>query len=141
MEGFLVDLSDVKEQSFEPLKPGTHPVTIDTAELKSTKTNDGRYVKVSFKVTDGDGKGKKVFHNFNIVNPNAQAVEIGKSQLKTMMVAAKMNADALRSVAELVGKKLVIKTGYQKDQDGNNQPVVKAFESSKEAPSSGGGIL
>jgi hypothetical protein len=69
---------------FPVLPPDNYPVLIESTEVKATKANDGAYVKIKMSVLDGPFKGRKLFDNINIHNPNQQCVEIGLRSLAAL---------------------------------------------------------
>ncbi|MBO1361896.1 DUF669 domain-containing protein [Acetobacter sacchari] len=71
------DAPDAPE--FDLLPPGDYTGEIESAEMKDTKSRDGRYIKLKIQI---DGSNRKLFHNLNVYNPSQQAQEIGRSQLK-----------------------------------------------------------
>lgn len=71
-------------QALDPIPAGWYNAAIDQSELKPTKDGSGMYLEVRFTVLDGQYAGRKVFHNFNIRNNNAQAVEIAYKDLSAI---------------------------------------------------------
>lgn len=98
------DLSDVKEEGKRELIPtGIYKLAVMDAELKDSK-NGGQYIKVKMKVLGGENDGRFVWTNFNVVNQNEKAANIGKAQLKRLMVqGGKENPEVLSHVSELQG--------------------------------------
>jgi hypothetical protein len=79
---------------------------------------------VTYQVTDGTHRGRKLFGQFNIKNANPQAVQIGLGQLKTMMEAGrKSNPNRLESSQELVGLRFRVKTKARVDDFGEKAEV------------------
>jgi len=97
------DFSNVAEDG--GLVPaGIYKVAVVDAELKDTKSGTGKIIKTQFKILEGANAGRLIFSNFNIINDNEQAMNIGRAQLKRLMVqAGKENPDTLSSPSELVG--------------------------------------
>ena len=59
-------------------------VTITESEFKETGKKTGSFMALTFTIIEGDFKGRKVFTNLNLVNPNAQAVEIAEQNLSAI---------------------------------------------------------
>lgn len=72
-------------QSFEPLPPGEYTVQVVNSDILPTKAGTGEYIKIECDVVSGPHEGRKLFTNFNIVNPNPKAVEIGYQQLGALV--------------------------------------------------------
>lgn len=128
----FLDLSTVKMPSNEPLQDGTYMVQVESAEVKETKSKDGKYINLWFKVIDGEDKGRKVSAMFNIENKSTQAEEIGQQQLKSLLISAGRTtpeSQKLNSVNDLVGLKVAIATGLKKNNQGKEWPQVKKIMS------------
>ena len=63
---------------------GWYPMTITASENKETSKKNGSLLALEFTVIDGQYKGRKFFSNLNLVNPNAQAVEIAYAELSAI---------------------------------------------------------
>jgi hypothetical protein len=85
-----------------PLPKGEYRAEVTDAELKTTKSGDGEYIKVEWTITGPSHDGRKVWDNVNLVNPNEKAVEIGRARLRAMCEAAGMQ-QVPDLVRELVG--------------------------------------
>ncbi len=69
---------------FSVIPADTYNVQIVKSEVVETKAKTGTLLKTQFKVIDGKFKGRIVFGQYNLTNPNVQAVEISKKQMKTL---------------------------------------------------------
>lgn len=74
-------------QEFSLLPPGIYRAMVNATALKSNKNSDGSHVAVEFGVVEGPFKGRKLWHNFNVSNPNETAQNIGRSQMKRFLAA------------------------------------------------------
>ena len=80
-----LDLTKVESSSgYVRLPKGEHHVKITDAVMKDSSTG-GKYLQVNFKGVEEVGD---INANFNLVNKNPQAVDIGKRQLKSLLIAA-----------------------------------------------------
>ena len=63
---------------------------ITDVEVKDTKAGTGSYARVEFEsIEEVDGQmGLKVNENYNLSNPNDQAVRIGRRDLRKLLLAA-----------------------------------------------------
>lgn len=125
-----LDLSGVEQASgYQRLQPGTYVVEAKEAEILDTSTG-GKMVAVDFMSTDGHGD---IRMNFNVVNKNPTAVEIGLRQLKSFLVAGgHKNPDKPGDIATLKGLKCKVIVGMGKpwrDNDGNERQSseIKSF--------------
>lgn len=55
--------------------------------LVTSKNGKGRYLPMTFEVIEGDFKGRQIFKNFNLENVNTQAVNIARSEIKSLLLA------------------------------------------------------
>jgi len=73
--------NDYEAGSFEPLPAGEYTAMVTESEIKATSAGTGSYLKCKITVLEGQYKNRTVFCNFNLENPSAEAVNIGKRQL------------------------------------------------------------
>jgi hypothetical protein len=85
----MFDSSSVVEEnnSFEPLPAGDYQVIVDDSDFRETKSGNGRYLHLELSVVGEQGKGRKIFDNLNLENPNSTAVEIAQRQLAGLVRA------------------------------------------------------
>jgi len=69
---------------FSVVPADTYNVQIVKSEVVETKAKTGTLLKTQFKVIDGKFKGRIIFGQYNLTNPNVQAVEISRKQMKTL---------------------------------------------------------
>lgn len=82
--GGTFDANNVEPSApIELLPPGDYPVQIVASEMKDTKTG-GQMLALTLEITDGPARGRKLWENLNLVNPNAQAVEIAQRTLSSI---------------------------------------------------------
>ena len=70
--------------AFEPVPAGDYPMSITGSSMNDTKAKTGKYLKFEFTILSGDCKGRKLWNNLNVVNPNPTAVEIANKELATI---------------------------------------------------------
>ena len=95
MAGFGFDTTEYEDGGdFEVMPKGEYTLKATEADLKNTKAGNGKYLSVTFEVVKGQYTGRKVWQNFNIVNPNEKAERIGREQVSGWARAAgKPNAN------------------------------------------------
>lgn len=72
-------------RSNDPLPAGQYDVEITKAEVKALKSGNGTGLQVEYTVIAPDAHARrKVFQNLNIQHSNAQAEQIGQSQLSAL---------------------------------------------------------
>src|SRR5262245_12903529 len=71
-------------KAFDPLPAGKYLAVIIDSEMKPTRAGTGEYLQLTFEVLDGPHKGRRVWSRLNLVNPNAQAVQIGQAELSAV---------------------------------------------------------
>ena len=123
----MFDLSSVKETTNNVLPAGKYTTNCLAAMLLDSKSG-GKYIQCEFVVANGDHKGRKIFHNFNVENNNAKAVEIGLSQLKSFLKhSGYENPDQLDSVEDLEGRQVEIKTKVKQSEQWGDKAEISAF--------------
>lgn len=79
------DATTVKPNvGFEPIPNGRYNVVITDSDMKATSKGDGHYLKLTFKILDGEFVNRLVWKNLNLDNPNEKAVEIAQSDLSNI---------------------------------------------------------
>ncbi|GAC1508420.1 MAG: hypothetical protein NVS1B6_15790 [Steroidobacteraceae bacterium] len=68
----------------ELLPPGDYLVQFVRSEMKPTKSGAGQYLELEADILEGQHTGRKLFDRLNLVNPNAQAVEIARRSLSAI---------------------------------------------------------
>ena len=68
----------------ETVPPGDYVVQIINSEMKSTKDNTGQFLWLEMDIIDGEFQGRKLWDRLNLVNNNAQAVEISQRALSAI---------------------------------------------------------
>ena len=69
---------------YSVIPAGLYNAQIVKTEIVPTKNKNGTLLKAQFKVIDGKFKGRVIFSQYNITNPNNTAVEISRKQIKTL---------------------------------------------------------
>lgn len=120
----MYDFTDDDEvKGFEALPAGNYLATVYEAEVKETKAGTGTYIKVQFKIVDGEHENRRFFTNYNITNPNDEAQRIGRGQLKNMMSCAGVTDFKLEDVQNLIGMTMVVKLAFKTDNYGDGNEV------------------
>ncbi|MBY5992491.1 DUF669 domain-containing protein [Ferrimonas balearica] len=97
--GFDPSQYQPSENNFSPLPRGEYPVLITGARMEDNQKRTGKLCIVELQVTDGQFKGRKLWHNMNIWHQSEQAQEIGRKELSGLLQAiGKPNS---RNMAEL----------------------------------------
>jgi len=118
-----IDLSKVETNEW---LPGEYQVTCTGAELKDTK-NMGKMIKVEFTTSSG----RKLWHNFNIVNQSEKAQEIGLGQLKSFLKAAAFpNPDHLTNEADMLNLRATVKVKIEESDGYGPQARISYFKPS-----------
>jgi hypothetical protein len=74
--------------SFEPIPAAKYEAMVTDSKVQDTKSgNGGKALALTWTIVAGEYEGRKVFDNVNLVNPNPQAVEIGRKQLNSISAA------------------------------------------------------
>lgn len=134
--GFNVNVNDLPQEDdkFAPLPAGDYGVTISGAEIASTKSGTGQYIKLKMTVTGPTHQGRIVFSNLNIKNDSQEAEKIGRQQLGAIMRA--IGIPSIQDTDQLIGGNLVVKLKIVKSEeygDKNEVSVYKAASGSAPA--------
>ena len=110
--------------------------------MKDTNAGTGQYLALTFQIVSDVGKGRKLWVNLNIDNPNTTAVAIAESELADICRAAgvqslpdwptfvaKNPGCACYDVGPLENRPMTIKVGVEKRRDtGEDTNRIKAYK-------------
>ena len=123
MGNITFDANTVEPTSFDAVPVGDYTVAITESAIKDTKAGTGKYIAMTLEILDGQYKGRKVWSNLNIQNPNPKAQQIGLGQLSEICRACgKMN---ISDTSELHNVPFRGKIAQEVGQDGSMRNVFK----------------
>jgi hypothetical protein len=108
---------------------GWYPAIIENAEIKDNSKGTGKILAVQYEIIGDNFSGRKMFSNFNIVNPNQKAVEIAQRELAGLGQACAI--PVLTDTTELLGKMIQIRIKVvpgSKTRSGEDENTVGAFK-------------
>lgn len=70
--------------SYELLPAGKYRAQIVESEMRVTKNGMGQFLWLMLDILDGEHKGRKIFDQLNLVNPNPTTVEIAQRTLSAI---------------------------------------------------------
>lgn len=68
----------------ELLPPGKYRAQIVESEMRVTKNGRGQFLWLMLDILEGEHKGRKIFDQLNLVNPNPTTVEIAQRTLSAI---------------------------------------------------------
>lgn len=105
------------DDNFDPIPAGTYALEIKKTDWIETKAGDGHYLKLEMSVIKGEYKGRKVWSNLNLDNPNVQAVEISEKQVMQLVEqihGEKRDIESLKQLQKMLkGAAVKAKVGIQ----------------------------
>ena len=105
-----------ENKDFTPIPAGDYMLVGTEFEEGIETKNGGIYHKIVFEVTDSEYQGRKIFQNFNWVNSNQKAQEIGRGQLASLAKA--LGLETFSSLADLCYKPVLAKVKVGKPNNG-----------------------
>jgi hypothetical protein len=85
MTKLTFDASTVEPaEGFTPVPAGRYNVIITESAMMYTKKGDGSYLKLVFKIIEGEHVNRLLWVNLNLDNPNSKAVEIAQRELSAI---------------------------------------------------------
>lgn len=121
----ISDLPQQPQRSYDPLPEGVYAVTITAAEVKATKAGTGKYVAVRYDVASGEHRGRVIFSNLTLRNPNLEAERIGRLQLGELCQA--IGKPELDDTDELIGSTLKVKVVIKESEQYGPSNEVKGW--------------
>lgn len=125
IEGFDADQVE-PNKGFDPLPAGDYQACIVKSEDKKTNNGNGSYISLELEVIDGECKGRRLWANLNLDNPNAEAVRIARGDLSAICRACGIPRP--KDTSELHNIPMVLKVGLKPRKDtGEIQNVIKGY--------------
>jgi hypothetical protein len=119
--------TEVPKGSFDAIPAGWYKALIVEDEVKKTSAGTGSYIKAKIQIVEpGKFMNRVVFTNFNIENPNPEAVNIALRQLQDICKAVGVPWKPADTNV-LHNKPLMVKLAV-KEYQGNDQNEVKGFK-------------
>ncbi len=75
---------DDMNTGFEPMPADNYIAKLVESDVLPTSKKTGKYIKCKFEIIKGEYKGRFVWTNINIVNPNPMTVDIAQKELATL---------------------------------------------------------
>ena len=111
----------------EPIPAGNYIGAIVASEEKETRNGNGSYLKLEFEILDGPHKGRRLYTNLNLNNPNETAVRIARAELKLICEAC--GAVKPSDSVDLHNIPMLLKVELRKRNDtGEPQNVVRGYK-------------
>lgn len=114
---------NIELNSFDPLPSGKYNVKIVNAEIRETKTGNGKMLSLIFEVLPGSYENRKLFKNLCLEHPNELTVNIAKSNLNKILLS--ISKRKLNDTQELIDKKLTITVNVKEGINGLENQITK----------------
>lgn len=122
---------------FSAIPAGDYLAQIEKSELKDTKAGDGQYIKLHFKVLDGEFSGRWLWTNLNIINKNPVAQEIAEKTLAT--ISEICGQDVVTDTEVLHGCPMIVRVVKREaTAQYAEQNDIKGYKSAEGVQSAGG---
>ena len=115
---------DDMNTGFDPMPAGEYIAQVVESEVKDTAKKTGKYIKLKFAILKGEFKGRFIWTNLNVVNPNPVAVEIAQKELATLCRAC--GKAVIQDTQELHGTPILMKIKIKPAKDdypAGNEPI------------------
>lgn len=99
---------EAESNEFDVIPAGWYPAEIVKSEMKDTKNKDGKFLALTFRIIDGEYKGRLIFTNLNLVNKNNVAVKMARGDLKAICDAVDLEGE-LEDTVDIHNKPMEIK--------------------------------
>ena len=119
---FNFDFSDAEDVKSSTLPKGKYHVAITNAEVKDSKTGNPM-LKLEFTVQDGEYDGRKLWKSFMLKHDNKKVVDIAKSQIKSMCLAAGKEP-RFSSPSDLLGFEMEVTTKVTTNDFGDQTEIT-----------------
>ncbi|MGX8677701.1 MAG: DUF669 domain-containing protein [Sphaerochaetaceae bacterium] len=128
-------VNSTEARTRELIPNGVFKMQVTEAEVCQTSTGSGQYIKLTWKIMEGQYDGKTIVDRLNIRNVNAEAERIGRGQLASLISA--MGMSECGDTDLLLYKPIMGKVGIEKDKTGqyeDKNKVISYAPASKNGP-------
>lgn len=127
---------NTEQADYSTLPLGIYQLEVTASDVVPTKAGTGTILKITYDVVAPEEfKGRKIFGNMNLENPNIQAAEIGQRELASLCRAVEISE--LTDSENLHFLTFTAKVGLEKPQPGyaqKNKIVRFYFPDSDDIP-------
>ena len=95
---------------------GRYTAHVIETEIVNTKSGEGKIAKFTFEILDGPFERRRIWENYNYINPNAEAQKIARRQMGRLAEA--IGLGVYRDTAEFHHKPLLIDVTIEAGKDG-----------------------
>ncbi len=122
-----LDLTNVSSQKPQALPDGKYVANITDVNMADTKAGNPM-VKLTFTVSDGPMKNRKVFDQYVLEHSNPKVVEISLGKIKSILeCSGYKDPNKLSDIQDLSGLQLGIKTKTRADESYGDKTEISYF--------------
>ena len=121
------DANQVAPNEFGAIPAGDYDAIITESKWESTKSGNGKFLTLKLQILNGQYQNRVLWDRLNLINPNAQAVQIAKGTLSAICRAVDVLTP--KDSAELHNRPLKIAVKVGKDDKGNPANEIKGYKS------------
>lgn len=111
----------------DTIPAGEYEACIVASEMKPTKSGNGSYLNLEIQILSGPYQNRRLFDRLNLINPNADAVQIAQGTLSSICRA--VNVLTPQDSSELHMKPLRIAVKVRKREDnGEMTSEIKSYK-------------
>jgi hypothetical protein len=127
MAAFSFDATTVEpDAGMSPIPAGTYLAQIIESNIKPTKNGTGHYLQATWKVLDGQYKGRLIFDRINVKNASQAAEQIGQKQLSALCHA--VGVLRLQDSIQLHNRPARVRVVVREDEQYGDGNEVKGYE-------------
>ena len=116
------------DDSYALIPAGEFRAAVVDSDQRQTKSGDGMYLRLTFEITDGQYKGRRLWENYNLWNKSDVAVKIAKESLAKLIRAC--GKKSVVETTELHGVPVTIVTKLQSNNmTGDPETKIKGYKS------------
>ena len=127
MSNLNYEATDEVLEDYSPVPPATYMAAITESELKDNAKGTGNFIALTFKIMDGEYKGRILWANITYSHSNNQAQQIGRKELNTLMAACGLAS--IQDTTQLHGVAMLIDVKIKQEKDRDPQNEVKNYYS------------
>lgn len=132
-ESLLINLEEVKAQTFEAIPKGTYDVAIESAEYKLSASSGKPMWNLQLTITEGEFAGRKIFTILSFSEKALPGTKAAIARINPELISTDFNPKAIAESGDLVGLTARVKTKIEMYNDQEQTRVAQWLAASSDS--------
>ena len=132
-ESLMVNLSEVKEMSFDPIPKGSYLCVLEQCDYEISKSSGKPMWNTRWSVVDGEYENRKLFMYISFSEKALPMTKTNISRFAPELLETAFDPKLVADRGDLLGKTALLKVKIEKGQDGDDRNAVQRIEAAEGA--------